>query len=84
MKESVIYQDILQQGLQQGLKQGLQQGLQQALKTSILEALESRFTSVSPDVIQSLEGLTIEELKRLNRHAWTCESLAEFISQLPA
>lgn len=74
MRESVIYQDILQQGLQQGRKQ--------ALKTSILDALEARFDSVPPEVAPRLEGLTPEQLRELLRQAWTCATLDEFISQL--
>ena len=78
MRESVIYQDILEQGIQQGL----QQGQQQALKTSILDALDARFGSVPAEVAPKLEGLTPEQLQGLLRQAWTCAALDAFIRQL--
>ena len=81
MRESVTYQDILQKGVQQGLQQGLQQA-QQSLINSILEALETRFGFVPPEVVQQLELLTIVELQRLIRQSWTCETIDEFIAQL--
>lgn len=76
MRESVIYQDIIQQGVEKGQKQ--------ALKTSIFDALEVRFNSVPPEVNPKLEGegLTPENLRALLRQAWTCTTLDEFISQL--
>ncbi|MBW4492541.1 MAG: hypothetical protein KME26_05530 [Oscillatoria princeps RMCB-10] len=78
MRESVIYQDILEQGVQQGL----QQGQQQALKTSILDALDARFGSVPAEVAPKLEGLTPEQLQGLLRQAVLCGTLDAFIRQL--
>jgi hypothetical protein len=74
MRESVIYQDILQQGVETGQKQ--------ALKTSILEALETRFGAAPPELNFRLEGLTPERLHGLLRLAWTCVTVNDFISQL--
>ncbi len=74
MRESVIYQDILQQGLKQGQKQGL--------KNSIVDTLEIRFGLVSMEISQRLDELTIEQLQRLHRQAVICGSVEEFISQL--
>jgi predicted transposase/invertase (TIGR01784 family) len=70
MRESVIYQDILQQGQKQ------------ALKTSILEALETRFGAAPPELNFRLEALTPERLHGLLRLAWTCVTVNDFISQL--
>lgn len=78
MRESVIYQDILQKGVQQGL----QQGQQQALVSSILDALSLRFDSVPPSVAPQLSELGADRLQSLNRQAWTCQTLDEFIAQL--
>ncbi|MCU0516086.1 MAG: hypothetical protein MUC60_04310 [Oscillatoria sp. Prado101] len=74
IRESVIYQDILEQGVQQGQ--------QQALKTSILDALDARFGSVPAEVAPKLEGLTPEQLQGLLRQAVLCGTLDAFIRQL--
>jgi predicted transposase YdaD len=70
MRESVIYQDILQQGQKQ------------ALKTSILDVLEARFSAVAPELNSRLEGLTPEQLRGLLRLASTCATVNDFITQL--
>ena len=70
MRESVIYQDILQQGEKR------------ALKMSILDVLEARFGSSPPDVNSQIEALTPEQLRGLLRVASTCVTVDEFISQL--
>lgn len=79
MQESVVYQRILREGLQQGLQQGLEQGL----RTSIIDALQNRFGAVPENLTEQLVLLTPEVLQQLNRQAWTCQTLEEFMSQLP-
>lgn len=74
MQESVVYQRILRTGLQQGLEQGL--------RNSILDALQSRFSSVPENLSEQLALLTPEKLQQLNRQAWTCQTLEEFTTQL--
>jgi predicted transposase/invertase (TIGR01784 family) len=76
MRESVIYQDILQEGLQQGVQQGI--------KSSILDALEVRFGTVPSEVAERLNFLTTEQLQQLLRQSVTSRSLEEFINQLPS
>ncbi|MFB2877459.1 Rpn family recombination-promoting nuclease/putative transposase [Floridanema aerugineum] len=70
MRESVIYQEILQEGVQQGKKQG-----ELAL---IMRQLNRRFGSVDPQLQESLENLSISQLEELG------ELLLDFstISQL--
>jgi len=72
MQESVVYQRILREGQEQGLR------------TSIVDALEVRFGSVPENLREQLALLTPEKLQQLNRQARTCQTLAEFISQLSA
>lgn len=71
MQESVVYQRILREGKEQGLR------------TSIVDALQSRFGSVPTNLTEKLALLTPEVLQQLNRQAWTCLTLEEFMSQLP-
>ena len=76
MRESVVYQRILQEGREEGREEGMQQ----ALKSSILDALEARFSIQEPLV--QLDSLTLEQLQRINRYAWSCETRASFLEQL--
>jgi predicted transposase/invertase (TIGR01784 family) len=61
MRESVIYQDILQQGLQQGRKEGRQEG-EVALITRLLTR---RLGEVDSSLIEQIRGLSIEQLEEL-------------------
>ncbi|OCQ99669.1 hypothetical protein BCD67_14740 [Oscillatoriales cyanobacterium USR001] len=70
MRESVIYQDILQQGEKR------------ALKRSVLDVLEARFGAAPPDVNSRLEVLKPEQLRGLLRVASICVTVDDFISHL--
>jgi len=78
MKESVIYQDILQEGLRQGQQEGLRQVVQ-----LIIDTLEVRFSETPSDITEQLMNLTPEQLRQLHRLAMTCSSLPEFLADLP-
>lgn len=57
MKESVIYQDILQEGLQQGLQQG-----EVAL---VLRLLQKRIGPLDQTLESQIRSLSIEQLEAL-------------------
>ncbi len=78
MRESVIYQDILQEGLRQGQQEGLRQVVQ-----LIIDTLEVRFSETPSDITEQLMNLTPEQLRQLHRLAMTCSSLPEFLADLP-
>ncbi|MEO1401795.1 MAG: DUF4351 domain-containing protein [Cyanobacteria bacterium J06635_1] len=40
MQESVIYQDIIQEGIQQGIQEGIQQGIQEGIQQGIQEGIQ--------------------------------------------
>lgn len=61
MRESVIYQDILQKGLQQGLQQGKQEGE----LAVVLRLLTRRIGTVDTEVQERLRGLSIVQLEDL-------------------
>ncbi len=61
MRESVIYQDILEQGLQQGLQRGLQRGEAIAL----LCILTRRFGEIAPELAEKIRSLSIPQLESL-------------------
>ena len=57
MRESVIYQDILQKGEQRGIKIGLQQG-EAAL---VLCLLNRRFEAIAPELQARIRELSIPQ-----------------------
>ena len=61
MRESVIYQDILQQGLQQGRREGKQEGEVDL----ITRQLTRRLGEVDSSLIEQIQGLSIEQLETL-------------------
>jgi predicted transposase/invertase (TIGR01784 family) len=61
VRESVIYQDILQRGLQQGRQEGRQEG-EVAL---ITRQLTRRLGEIDSSVIERVRGLSIEQLEEL-------------------
>ena len=68
MRESVIYQDILEEGREEGEEKGLQKGKEEKARQIAMKMLSAgfpvpeiaRFTDLSPDAI--------EELQRQNAH----------------
>ena len=50
MQESVIYQDILDEGMQKGMQKGIQKGIQkgreEGMEKSILSVLSARFGDI--------------------------------------
>ena len=63
MRESVIYQDILEEGEEKGRQEGLQAGKEEKARQIALKMLSAgvpiseiaRFTDLSPDVIEELQ-----------------------------
>ena len=88
MRESVIYQDILQkgleegrqQGLQQGLQQGRQQGRQQEALSFVMRLITRRFGVIDFQLQDRIRGLSIPQLEGLG------EALLDFesVTDLPA
>ena len=64
MRESVIYQDILEEGREEGEEKGLQKGKEEKARQIALKMLSAgfpiseiaRFTELSPDAIEELQS----------------------------
>lgn len=80
MRESVIYQDILQKGIQQGLQTGLQQGELAMLR----RLLRSRFGALSPQLDEQIQQLSITQLEDLGAAIFDFSSVADLASWLQA
>ncbi len=65
MRESVIYQDILQQGLQQGRQQGRQEGRQEEAIALITRQLTRRLGDLDLLLIERIRGLSTLALEEL-------------------
>jgi len=63
MRESVIYQDILEEGEEKGRQEGLQEGKEEKARQIALKMLSAgfpvpeiaRFTDLSPNAIEELQ-----------------------------
>ncbi len=64
MRESVIYQDILEEGREEGEEKGLQKGKEEKARQIALKMLSAGF--LVPEIAQftDLSPATIEELQR--------------------
>jgi predicted transposase YdaD len=65
MRESVIYQDILQQGLQQGRQEGRQEGKQEGEVDLITRQLTRRLGEINSLLIERIRELSLEQLEEL-------------------
>ena len=61
MKESVIYQQILQEGVRQGQQLGRREGE----ATLVVRLLERRFGSVDATILEQIRSLTSDRLEQL-------------------
>jgi predicted transposase/invertase (TIGR01784 family) len=76
MRESVIYQDILQQGLQQGRQEGKQEG-EVALITRLLTR---RLGKVDSLLMERIRGLSTEQLEELAEALLVFSSVADLMA----
>lgn len=65
MKESVIYQKILQEGVRQGLQQGQQIGRQEGETALIILQLQRRLGSVDSTTQEQIRNLSSAKLEQL-------------------
>ncbi len=87
MRESVIYQDILQQGVRQGVQQGREEGRGEGEASLIIRQLTRRFGELSPEVIQRIRSLSLPQLDALGEELLDFTEIAEvltFLEQFPS
>ena len=88
VKESSVYQMIIERGMEQGIEQGIEQGKQLGAKEStienILDLLDQRFQmSTAPVLKPSLETIDdLQQLRQLFHEALEVEHLENFIRTL--
>ncbi|MEL7036360.1 MAG: Rpn family recombination-promoting nuclease/putative transposase [Cyanobacteria bacterium J06592_8] len=86
MRESVIYQDILQEGIRQGVRQGIQQGQEQGREQGeanlIIRLLTRRFGELNPQLTQQIRSLSLTQLDALGEELFDFSEMAEVLSFL--
>jgi predicted transposase YdaD len=65
MRESVIYQDILQKGEEKGRKEGEKRGEQQGEQRTIIRQLNRRFGELDSSLVDRIKTLNIDKLDNL-------------------
>jgi len=96
MKESPIYQEILNEGKALGIREGRRQGHLRGLtegvtkgrmegaRIVICRTLQQRFRTVPAEVSARLDSIrSFERLEELAQHAVKCRTLAAFSKLLP-
>jgi predicted transposase/invertase (TIGR01784 family) len=78
MRESVIYQDILQQGVQQGL----QQGLQQEAISMVMRQLTRRLGEIEPTLQERIRGLSLVQLETLAEDLLDFSQMGDLVAWL--
>ncbi|WP_414550070.1 Rpn family recombination-promoting nuclease/putative transposase [Anabaena sp. CCY 0017] len=76
MRESVIYQEILEEGEQRGEQRGRQEGRQEGERSLVLRQLTRKVGELPPRMREQVETLTLEQLENLG------EALLDFTSLL--
>jgi predicted transposase/invertase (TIGR01784 family) len=64
MKESVIYQSILQEGLAEGKAKGKAEGIAEATKQIALNMLRS---NIAMDLVVQITGLSLKQVEKLQK-----------------
>ncbi|NJP07165.1 MAG: Rpn family recombination-promoting nuclease/putative transposase [Chloroflexaceae bacterium] len=77
--QSPLYQEMKQAFLAEGEERGFERGTRKTL----LDGLELRFGPVSPDVVQRLQGLSLEQLEHLFKTMMLAPTLDAFLAELP-
>lgn len=65
MRESVIYQEILEEGRQLGRQQGVQQGVKEEALSLVSRLLIRRLGNIAPEVQQQISQLSLVKLEQL-------------------
>ena len=85
--ELILIEKYRQEGRQDGRQDGRQEGRQEgrllAIRENILDLLQARFSSVPPEVRETISGIADETiLRQINRDAALLPSLGEFQRRL--
>jgi predicted transposase YdaD len=74
MRESVIYQDILEEGEIKGKTEGLAEGRVEEAKGLVIRLLTRKLGNISPDLLAKIEALQLDRVELL------AEDLLDFSS----
>ena len=81
MRESTIYQEIIQQGIKEGVQQGLQQG-RQAEVTLILRQLNRQLGEINSELLAKIQFLSFAKLEELGEALLDFSTEADLVNWL--
>ncbi len=83
MRQSVIYQDILEEGKREGLLEGRQEGLlegrQEGQKEILIRLLRRKIGTIEPKILKRIERLSISQLEKLGEALLDFSTTADLI-----
>jgi predicted transposase/invertase (TIGR01784 family) len=82
MRESVIYQEILEEGIQRGLQQGQLEGKQQEALAFIMRQLRRRVGIIETQVQEKIQKLSVSKLEDLGEDLLDFSTVADVINWL--
>lgn len=82
MRESVIYQDILQEGMEKGWEKGWENGRQKEGLSVMLNVLINRWGTIPADLQAKLESLSVERIEELSRVCFDLQNVSELADWL--
>ena len=82
MRESVIYQDILQKGQEQGREQGREQGKHQEILLIVTRLLNQRFGNLDLSLSEKIQTLSTEQLEELVEALFHLNQVADLVAWL--
>ena len=84
LKQTRFYQDVFEEGREEGIEQGREEGLRRAVAESLqrerallVKQLTRKLGELSPEVIESVEGLVFEELDILAEKLFDFEQVGD-------
>lgn len=87
MRDSVVYQDILQKGTREGIQQGIRQGIQQEARSLIQRQLTRKFGDIPEPMQSSIVQLTLTQLEALGEALLDFHAIADletWLTELPS
>jgi predicted transposase/invertase (TIGR01784 family) len=82
MRESVIYQEIIQRGIQQGIQQGQEQVRGQEALAYTMRLLTRRFGEIKPQLQSKIRGLSVVELENLGEALFDFSDVNDLVAWL--
>jgi len=82
MRESVIYQEIHEEGLLEGIQQGIQQGQKREAVSFVMRQLTRRVGELAPELEVQIQSLSVDTLEDLGEALLDFTGVEDLVSWL--